>query len=117
MKTSFDDLLTCRAEGYPVIHHNDAKMDPSKRYRVTVSCPREWPKGRLKPGTPLGLAYLYDGTYSYESLWEVFTGEGDQIKAFCDFKSCPLPDPSEARFSDMATLFAILDGYGVLDIP
>lgn len=100
-------IAECRSSGYPVVHATTKNLDPCERYRVTVSNPRAWGK-RLRRSA----RYQHDVCLSYEFLWKRFISEGQPIKDFCDFDSCPYPSPDEGpSFDDMASLFGTVSLY------
>lgn len=120
MKTGTDiSLTTCRQEGYAVVAHSNKPMDPDGMYELTISEPRHWPNGRLRPGTHSKDAWAVNCFTTYVELWKSFLRGGDGIKSFCDFKNCPFPAPTESPgFSDFASLAGIVNSYhGITEGP
>lgn len=117
MMTGTDlSIRVCREEGYPVVTHGKKPMDPDHAYDLTISEPRYWNGGRLRPGTRSQHAWSVSVFISYRDLWGAFLRGGDGIKSFCDFENCPIPDPeSKPDFPDFVTLAGIVNSYQGLD--
>ena len=117
MKTGTDcSLAECRASGYPVVTHGKRPLDPIKLYNLTISNPRHWPDGTLKPRTRSRDAWDTNTFTSYRDLWESFLRGGEGIKSFCDFENCPYPSPEESpTFWDFASLAGTVRIYHGLD--
>ena len=113
MRTGTDvSLTTCREWGYPVVEHGDKDMDPDKMYRLTISVPEVWPKGRLLPGTRAIKAWDVDMFTAYNELWRMFEAAGPGIRSFCDFANCPYSSPTEnPSFEDFASLAGTVRAY------
>lgn len=106
------NLLTCRAEGYPVVKHFDVKPKKGKDYQLEITNTQAWnDNGRPMMGYK-GPRYLYFGMISYEKLWESFVRAGDGIKSYCDFDNCPIPSPEDdPSFDDFVNLAGIVHSY------
>lgn len=117
MKTGTDiSIAECRASGYPVVEHGKRPLDPSKRYRLTISNPSAWTFCGSAVKFGARRPYEVNGWYSYADLWETFERAGDGIKSFCDFENFPYPSPTEEPcFMDFASLAQTLVLYCGLD--
>lgn len=106
-------IRVCRTEAYAVVEHFGKTLKPNKSYRCTVSNPRAWTdEGYRRPD--VHPAFVHDERVTYSELWDRFQKGGQEIKDFCDFKTCPFPSPDEnPSFEEMAALFGIVTGYGL----
>ena len=113
MLTGIDiNIAVCRSEGYPVVHHGKSSMNPQKEYRLTISNPKCWTDSGQVKFASLGSQYRIDNMFSYVELWNIFTSAGSSIKKYCDYITCPIPDPnSNPSFNDFVTLANNLQHY------
>lgn len=92
------------------------KTGTDKLYTLTISNPRYWPNGYRNPRSARNDAWDYNQFTSYRELWRQFEACGEDIKAFCDFKNCPLPAPDAVpTFSDFVHLASTLRGWRGID--